>query len=551
VRSLLIAISSLLLLAAPAQASTYRVTSGADPAAGPGTCAPVTDGIFDCQTLRAAVLAANTAAGGDSIVLAAGTYDVGEGELAVSGQVSITGGGPRDTTIRRVGATSSRLFNFGAGSGGSLITFLTLSGGQAQTGNGGNVLTAGDLLLAYVHVTAGNASGGGGIAITGPGSLQISSSLLDGNDAGTGGAIFALNADLAVVNSTITANSAEGIAGVFFSGAAGNTATLAQTTVGRNSRALQHAGSGTFELQGTIVSDNAQNCAGTFTDGGGNIEDKNECGFGAGSVHGSSPGLAGSVENLGGLTDVLSIPAGSPAVDIVSPCVAPIDQRDFARVTTIFQACDAGAYEATPNSGPITPQQTPTPTPTATPSPTPTPTPGAIAAPVPQKSASGTGLGVKVKAPGGKYVALDPSRPIPDGSEIDTTAGRITLIVQLKKGGPLERATFSDGIFKLGLGAKTTDLTLIQPLAKCPKKSGQAAAKKPKTRKLWGDGSGHFRTRGQYSAATIRGTRYLVQDSCAGTLTRVLKGVVSVRDNVKRKTIVLRAGKSYLAKPRR
>ncbi len=98
----------------------------------------------------------------------------------------------------------------------------------------------------------------------------------------------------------------------------------------------------------------------------------------------------------------------------------------------------------------------------------------------------------------------------------------------------------------------TTDLTLNEALAKCPKKHAPAAAKKkPKTRKLWGDGSGSFRTRGQYSAATVRGTRWLVQDSCAGTLTRVKKGMVAVRDNVRKKTIVLRAGKHYLAKPRR
>ena len=74
-------------------------------------------------------------------------------------------------------------------------------------------------------------------------------------------------------------------------------------------------------------------------------------------------------------------------------------------------------------------------------------------------------------------------------------------------------------------------------------------AKKPKTRKLWGDGSGSFRTRGQYSAATVRGTQWLVQDSCAGTLTQVKKGVVSVFDQVKKKTILLKAGKSYLARP--
>jgi hypothetical protein len=184
--------------------------------------------------------------------------------------------------------------------------------------------------------------------------------------------------------------------------------------------------------------------------------------------------------------------------------------------------------------------------------PTPTPTPAPTATPVPQKNASGTATGtVLVKLPGGKFAPLDPTKPIPDGSEIDTTKGRIQLTVVLKKGGAPQKATFYDGIFKLKLGKKTTDLTLSQPLASCGKKNAGAAAKKPKTRKLWGDGSGSFRTRGQYSAATVRGTQWLVQDSCAGTLTQVKKGVVSVFDQVKKKTILLKAGKKYLAKPRR
>ena len=42
-----------------------------------------------------------------------------------------------------------------------------------------------------------------------------------------------------------------------------------------------------------------------------------------------------------------------------------------------------------------------------------------------------------------------------------------------------------------------------------------------------------------------------MQDSCAGTLTRVVRGSVKVRDNVKRKTVTVAAGKSYLARPKR
>ena len=98
----------------------------------------------------------------------------------------------------------------------------------------------------------------------------------------------------------------------------------------------------------------------------------------------------------------------------------------------------------------------------------------------------------------------------------------------------------------------TLDLKLVEELAPCAKKAkAPPRAKKPKTRKLWGDGKGKFRTTGQYSAATVRGTTWLVQDSCEGTLTRVKVGVVGVRDNVRKKTLLVRAGKRYVAKPRR
>ena len=56
---------------------------------------------------------------------------------------------------------------------------------------------------------------------------------------------------------------------------------------------------------------------------------------------------------------------------------------------------------------------------------------------------------------------------------------------------------------------------------------------------------------GRYAAATVRGTKWMVQDSCAGTLVRVTQGVVSVRDQVRSKTVTVRAGKRYLAAARR
>lgn len=164
------------------------------------------------------------------------------------------------------------------------------------------------------------------------------------------------------------------------------------------------------------------------------------------------------------------------------------------------------------------------------------------------KTVSGT---VRVKRPGGKsFAKLTGSQSIPLGSTVDARDGKVRLSSLAKADGPVQTADFYDGIFKVTQSGPLTNLTLVEALAPCAKRGSAAAAKKPSSRRLWGDGSGSFRTRGQYSSATVRGTVWLVQDSCAGTLTKVKRGVVAVRDQVKRKTVTVRAGGSYTARPR-
>ena len=92
-----------------------------------------------------------------------------------------------------------------------------------------------------------------------------------------------------------------------------------------------------------------------------------------------------------------------------------------------------------------------------------------------------------------------------------------------------------------------TTLTLTEKLS-CPKAGKAIAAAKKKKRRLWGDGSGKFRTKGKHSAATVVGTKWLVEDRCKSTLTRVVRGRVSVRDFAKKKTVIVRAGKRYIAR---
>ena len=59
-----------------------------------------------------------------------------------------------------------------------------------------------------------------------------------------------------------------------------------------------------------------------------------------------------------------------------------------------------------------------------------------------------------------------------------------------------------------------------------------------------------FRTVGRFSSATVRGTTWLTDDRCDGTLTRVTKGKVGVRDFVRNRTILLKKGKRYFAAPK-
>ena len=159
---------------------------------------------------------------------------------------------------------------------------------------------------------------------------------------------------------------------------------------------------------------------------------------------------------------------------------------------------------------------------------------------------------VRVRRPGSsQFVELSGSEGIPLGSTVDTLAGVVELTSVPKAGGTPQSARFYEGVFKVTQVGSVTNLALTEALASCRGGGRAAATAKKRKRHLWGDGKGSFRTNGKYSSATVRGTKWLVQDTCAGTLTRVVRGSVTVRDRVKRTTVVVRAGKSYLAKPRR
>jgi hypothetical protein len=163
---------------------------------------------------------------------------------------------------------------------------------------------------------------------------------------------------------------------------------------------------------------------------------------------------------------------------------------------------------------------------------------------------------VKVRLAGtNTFVPLTSDVSVPTGSEIDTTKGSVTLVSALDTRGHSQAGMFSGGRFKVKqskTGKGMTDLYLSGPKpGRCsaPNRASASKVAKKRKRSLWGkDNKGRFRTHGADSVATVRGTRWLTEDRCDGTLTRVTQGSVVVKDLRRKRTKVVRAGQSYLAR---
>jgi hypothetical protein len=155
-----------------------------------------------------------------------------------------------------------------------------------------------------------------------------------------------------------------------------------------------------------------------------------------------------------------------------------------------------------------------------------------------------------------RKIKLKGPRQIPVGSIVNVSHGKANLQTARNRRGGKQHGKFYGGSFKVvqkKAKRRKHDATLLSlrggTTVQCPARAGRATiAVRRKKRHLWGDGHGSFKTIGQNSAAAVRGTRWLVSDTCAGTLTRVKRGVVLVTDFVHHRTVILRKGHSYLAR---
>lgn len=169
---------------------------------------------------------------------------------------------------------------------------------------------------------------------------------------------------------------------------------------------------------------------------------------------------------------------------------------------------------------------------------------------------------VIVTAPHGHSFRLgSQDRNIPVGSLIDTTHGRVDLraapppvagaVGASTAAARVQDAQFYDGAFRV-TQSPSSPVAQIRlaggRFAACAAPSGDAVphTKLPHKvlRLLWASGPGEFRTDGRYSAATVRGTKWLTEDFCDGTLVRVSRGVVVVEDLATHATVTVRADHS-------
>ena len=175
-------------------------------------------------------------------------------------------------------------------------------------------------------------------------------------------------------------------------------------------------------------------------------------------------------------------------------------------------------------------------------------------------AAARSGRSGRASQKGVTFVPLAEARQIPVGSFLDTRRGTVRLQSATNAAGDRQTGDFLSSIFQVRQSKQRsakglTDLVLkggsFNRCGGAKAGSAPSASLSRRTiRRLRANAQGRFRTSGRNSSATVRGTRWETIDRCDGTLTKVQRGTVVVRDFRKKKNVVLKAGKSYLARAR-
>ena len=154
---------------------------------------------------------------------------------------------------------------------------------------------------------------------------------------------------------------------------------------------------------------------------------------------------------------------------------------------------------------------------------------------------------------GGALEKLTAPRKIPVGSLVDARKGRVRVISATGQAGKRQSGTFSGALFQVTQSKKRGAKGLTGLILKgasfrgCAGKGARGASART-IRRLKASARGRFRVIARNSSATVRATVWQTEDRCDGTLTKVRRGRVALRDIRRKRSIKLRAGQSYLAR---
>jgi hypothetical protein len=170
---------------------------------------------------------------------------------------------------------------------------------------------------------------------------------------------------------------------------------------------------------------------------------------------------------------------------------------------------------------------------------------------------------------GRRFQPLREARQIPVGSFVDVRRGSVRLVSARDTRGRTQAGEFAAGVFQVLQSRRRSqrgatemrlrggNFNVCRHRRRARRSSfGEVVAElarhrsRRKIRGLRARTRGNFRKRGRGSVGTSRGTDWSTTDRCDGTLTRVTRGRVDVRDLGRRRTIRLRARRSYLARVR-
>lgn len=147
-----------------------------------------------------------------------------------------------------------------------------------------------------------------------------------------------------------------------------------------------------------------------------------------------------------------------------------------------------------------------------------------------------------------RFVLLKVRRLIGVGSTVDTSRGIVRLQTASQVPGKIQHATLDGGAFMVTQDRSAlTDLSLRggRRNAVCRARVGAAARLSPRVlRTLHAHGTGRFRTKGRYAAATVRGTDWTTADRCDGTMITDRAGHVATASRVGTMKRVLQPGQS-------